>query len=146
MAALTATRTTPKLALDPVPQSLPFGVAANTKCFKGGIAVLNATGFLQPATTALNLIVAGVFEEEVDNTGGAAGAKRTSTRQGVFKVNNSAAADLITAAEVGKTCFLVDDNTVAKTNGGNTRSVAGIVVLVESDGVWVELSLLGRKA
>ena len=33
---------------------------------------------------------------------------------------------------------LVDDQTVAKTNGGSTRSVAGICRGVDSDGVWVE--------
>ena len=35
--------------------------------------------------------------------------------------------DAIAQADVGKVCFIVDDQTVAKTNGGNTRSPAGIV-------------------
>jgi len=39
---------------------------------------------------------------------------------------------------LGKTCYIVDDETVAKTNGTNTRSAAGTVVGVESDGVWVQ--------
>lgn len=146
MAALTGARSTIKLGLDAAPQSLPFGVAAGVKCFKGGIAVLNAAGFLQPATTALGLTVAGVFEEDVDNSVGANGAKRTSVRQGVFKFNNSAAGDLITLTETGKPCFLVDDNTVAKTNGGNTRSTGGIVAGVDPDGVWFDCSVLGRKS
>ena len=42
---------------------------------------------------------------------------------------------------VGATVFLVDDNTVALTNGGGTRSVAGVVWQVDSDGVWVELGI-----
>ena len=36
---------------------------------------------------------------------------------------NSAAADAITLADVGADCYMVDDQTVAKTHGGNTRSV-----------------------
>jgi hypothetical protein len=32
----------------------------------------------------------------------------------------------------------VDDQTVAKTDGSTTRSVAGIVRGVDTDGVWVE--------
>ena len=35
---------------------------------------------------------------------------------------NSASGDLITAAEVGSDCYIVDDQTVAKTNGSSTRS------------------------
>lgn len=146
MTALTASRSTTKLGADPQPQSLPFAVAAGVRCFKGGIAVLNAAGFLQPATTALGLTLAGIFEEDVDNTGGANGAKRTSARQGVFKVNNSAATDLLTLVDIGKPCFLVDDNTVAKTNGTNTRSAGGVVIGVDPDGVWFDCSLLGRKS
>jgi hypothetical protein len=31
----------------------------------------------------------------------------------------------------------VDDETVAATNGGSTRSAAGTVVGIDDDGVWV---------
>jgi hypothetical protein len=41
-------------------------------------------------------------------------------------------------ADVGKQCYLVDDQTVAKTDGTNTRSPAGFVRDVDADGVWVE--------
>jgi hypothetical protein len=34
--------------------------------------------------------------------------------------------------------FIVDDETVAKTNGSSTRSVAGICRGVDAQGVWVE--------
>jgi hypothetical protein len=33
---------------------------------------------------------------------------------------------------------VVDDQTVAKTNGSSSRSVAGIIRDVDADGVWVE--------
>jgi hypothetical protein len=44
-------------------------------------------------------------------------------------------------AEVGAVCYLVDDETVAKTSGTNTRSRAGYVVDVETAGVWVLMGL-----
>ena len=47
-------------------------------------------------------------------------------------------ADAITLADVGSDCYIVDDQTVAKTNGTNTRSVAGKVFDVDADGVWVD--------
>lgn len=42
---------------------------------------------------------------------------------------------------MGADCFIVDDQTVAKTNGTNTRSRAGIVAAVDADGVWVQIGL-----
>ena len=53
---------------------------------------------------------------------------------------NSAAADQITAADIGNDCYGVDDQTVAKTNGANTRSVAGKIYDVDAQGVWVKFS------
>ena len=46
---------------------------------------------------------------------------------------------MITQAEIGDACYIVDDETVAKTSGGNTRSVAGEIVDVDDDGVWVDI-------
>ena len=58
-------------------------------------------------------------------------------RPGVFRVGNSSAGDAITKADIGAACYIVDDQTVAKTSGTNTRSPAGIVDGVDSLGVWV---------
>lgn len=113
-------------------------MAANAKIFAGALTVANATGYAAPGSTATTLTYLGRAEEYKDNTGGADGAMTILVRRKkAFKWKN-AAADLITQAELGKTCYIVDDETVAKTNGGNTRSAAGKVVGIESDGVWVE--------
>jgi len=44
---------------------------------------------------------------------------------------------LIAITEIGTDCYIVDDNTVAKTNGTSTRSRAGKVVDVNANGVFV---------
>lgn len=113
-----------------------FPVKASIKCIQGGIAVLNG-GYAAPATTATGLVALGRFEETIDNTGGADGAVTVHVKRGTFKFANSASADLIAQADVGAVCYLVDDQTVAKTSGTSTRSVAGKVVAVDADGVWV---------
>jgi hypothetical protein len=59
----------------------------------------------------------GRAETTVDNTAGAAGALSLEYQRGLFLFANSTAADLITIADVGKACFIVDDQTVAKTDG-----------------------------
>lgn len=134
MSALTADRNTPMKD----GELIGVPVAASAVIHAGALVVANATGYAAPGSTATTLTYLGRAESAVDNTGGADGAKTvTVRRKKAFKFANSGA-DAVTQAELGKTCYVVDDQTVAKTNGTNTRSAAGTVVGVESDGVWVE--------
>ncbi len=112
-------------------------VAADTVIFAGALACLDASGNLVPGAVATGLIAAGRAEEHVDNSGGSAGDERCRVRRGIFRWKNSAAGDAITRAEIGDACFIVDDETVAKTDGSAARSKAGIIVDVDAQGVWV---------
>ena len=133
MTALTQDRNTPMKDGEEIP--VPVGAAK--KIFAGSLVVAAATGYAEPGSTATTLTALGRAEDNVDNSAGAAGAKTVRVRRGkAFKFANLAA-DLVTQAELGKTCYIVDDQTVAKTNGGTTRSAAGKVLGVEADGVWV---------
>jgi hypothetical protein len=133
MPALTADRTTRRREGD----RRTGLVVANVRIFAGAILMRNATGHLTRGATATGACGVGVATEACDNTGGAAGAKSVAWRVGVFVFANSAAADAITIADIGRACFIVDDNTVAQTDGGATRSRAGIVEDVDASGVWV---------
>ena len=113
-------------------------VAANTRIFGGAIVCVNAAGFAVPGATSTTLKAVGVAEQRADNLNGAAGAIRVRCRKGPHLFANSEAADAITLADVGADCFIVDDQTVAKTNGGNTRSVGGKIFDVDAEGVWVD--------
>lgn len=113
-------------------------VAANVRIWAGSLVAINPAGLAVPGATAANLKGAGVAERRADNTGGTAGAIRVRLRRDPHRFANSAAADAITLADLGADCFIVDDQTVAKTNGTNTRSVAGKVFDVDADGVWVD--------
>ena len=136
MAALTKDRKTAER------EGRGFGVPllADAKSYKGGIAVLDADGWGKPGATATGLLAAGRFEEQVDNTGGANGALTVEVKAGVFQWANSAGADEITRAEIGDDCYIVDDQTVAKTDGTSTRSKAGKIADVDTDGVWVRIA------
>lgn len=113
-------------------------VATNVKIYAGALVVANSGGYAAPGSVATTLTYLGRAEEQVDNTGGANGAKTVLVRRGTaFKFKNSGA-DAVTQASLGKVCYVVDDETVAATNGGNTRSAAGTVLAVEADGVWVQ--------
>lgn len=114
-------------------------VAASTRIFAGSLMCLNAAGDAVPGSVSTTLKARGVAQEQVDNLSGAAGAARIESRRGVFPFANSAAGDQITRADIGANAYIVDDQTVAKTNGTNTRSVAGVIRDVDSDGVWIEI-------
>lgn len=117
-----------------------FPVAAGVKVYAGSLVVLDA-GYALPGREAVGLVAVGRAEETVDNSSGLAGAATVTVRTGVFKWRNSSGDDAITQADVGTECFVVDDETVAKTAAAGTRSAAGPVVAVEADGVWVDTGL-----
>lgn len=114
-----------------------YPVAALALCLAGTIAVIDADGMVQPGVTGLNLVAVGIFEAQVDNSDGADGEQTAEVVRGFARLENSAGADEITAADIGKACFIVDNQTVAKTDGADTRSIAGIVDAVDDVGVWV---------
>ena len=113
-------------------------VAAATRIFTGAIVAINAAGLAVPGATSATLKGAGSALTFADNTLGAAGAIRVRVDKRPARFANSAAAEAITLADIGADCFIVDDQTVAKTNGTNTRSRAGKVFDVDADGVWVD--------
>ena len=113
-------------------------VAASKKIFAGSLVAANSSGYATPGAVATTLTYLGRAEEQVDNSAGANGDVTVNVRRKkVFKFKNYGS-DLVTQAELGKVCYIVDDETVAKTNGTSTRSAAGTVVGIDSDGVWVE--------
>ncbi|WP_374439126.1 hypothetical protein [Pseudomonas panipatensis] len=114
-------------------------LAADTKIFAGALVCLDASGNAVPGATSTTLKARGVAQEQVDNTGGAAGDLSVESRRGVFQFANSASTDQITRADIDSDCYIVDDQTVAKTSATNTRSVAGVIRDVDSNGVWVEI-------
>lgn len=120
-------------------------VAASSKVVAGGIACVNATGFAVPGSASAVLTYLGRYDQTVDNTAGADGALSVVVRrEKAFKFGNYAS-DLVVQADIGKQCYIYDDQAVAHTSSNNTRSVAGIVLGVDTDGVWVGENPLGLK-
>lgn len=129
MAALTAARNTPRLGGDTDPYDAT--VKAATTVYAGSLVALDATGLLVPGAAATTLRAMGRCRKT------ATAAEVVAVDSGVFLWDNSASTDLIAQADVGNNCYIVDDHTVAKTDGTGSRSVAGKIVGVTSSGVWV---------
>lgn len=135
MTALVQDRNTPQRASE----DFEFPVAAATKIYAGSLVVINSSGLATKGAVATTLKAVGMAKESADNSAGLASAIRVKVKRGTFRFANSTAGDLIALADVGADCYIVDDQTVAKTNGTSTRSVAGKIRDVDSDGVWVEI-------
>lgn len=133
MAALTSARRViereGRIVTDPV--------AAGTKIYAGALVVLEG-GYLRPGRTATGLVVRGIAQGDVDNSGGGAGDMSANAyRWGCWRFANHQA-DPVTRQHIEGKAYIVDDQTVAATDGSGTRSVAGTIVDVDALGVWVE--------
>ncbi|MDH0494253.1 hypothetical protein [Comamonas aquatica] len=133
MAALTSDRNTKRRD----GRGLTLPMAGATTIHLGAIVCVNASGFAVPGSASATLKPAGVAFASARNPG-SAGAERVKVDKTVACFANSAAADAITLADIGADCYIVDDQTVAKTSATNTRSVAGKVFDVDAEGVWVD--------
>jgi hypothetical protein len=120
--------------------TLMLAVAANVLCFDGALAVVDAAGHVKPGVTGTGLRGIGKFRVTADNSAGAAGDVSVEVEVGIYQYANSAGADAVTAADIGKPCFVVDDQTVARTSNGGARSIAGRIADVDADGVWVDFT------
>lgn len=137
MAATTIPRNTARLGPPGIVHRAP--VAASQKALQGTIAVV-ASGYFRGGATATGHLAVGAFPATYDNSSGSAGDVVGQVEEGIFRFANSSAGDAIAATDRGAACYVVDNQTVAKTDGGATRSPAGIIHDVDSEGVWVRMS------
>ena len=110
-----------------------FPALAAATLYAGGLgAVLGSTGEAEMASDKAGLLVVGRVEEFVDNRDDGLDVK---VKSGVFKLANSSAHP-VTAALLGKDCYVEDDHSVSSAAGTNSV-VAGKVFDIDADGVWV---------
>lgn len=131
MPPLTKERNTPVRGTE----ELAYPVGAGVRTWAGALVMLDA-GFAVPGAARPGLVAAGRAEETVDNREGGAGDQDVLVRRGCFRFGQDGT---ITQGHVGGTAYVVDDQTVAATDGAGTRSAAGIIRGVEAGGVWVEI-------
>ena len=133
--ALSASRAT--RSRETTARNLPLknGVIA----FAGAIAV-NDAGKAAPGRTAVGLVAMGIFTKDADNQTGSLDDEPTPIEAGCFGFNNSIA-DPVGDIHVGKEVVIEDDETIAATDGGGTRSPAGICFELEEGRVWVVIGI-----
>lgn len=141
MAALTAEKSMRRYGENQFAGLQGYGVKTNIKILKGALVVKDSSGYALNGATATGLITLGVARETIDNTGGASGAKNIRIDVGEYEFENSAAGDAIALADIGADAYIVDNQTVAKTDGTGTRSRAGKIINVVGGKVVVRVGV-----
>lgn len=115
-------------------------VAATTKIPAGAMAAINGAGYLVNGATSATLKCVGVPQATIDNSAGADGTITGEADTGVHGPFLILGADPVTRASIGADVFMVDNQTIAATSGGSTRSVAGKLFDVDAEGAWVNFA------
>lgn len=137
MTALTSERNTPEISNGA--RTLVPPMKGATTIYQGSIVALDANGYAIPGEKAEGLTAAGRAEETVVNSG-ADGDVSIKVSRGVFVFDNTATAEnKVTVADVLKTCYMEDDQTVTALATG--ASAAGRVIRVDDNGVAVEIGM-----
>ena len=92
--------------------------------------------FPMPQAGAPTLVVRAVSRKRAVQ---AAGDAFSDGARGCFCFDNASAGDAITRADIGSACYALDDATVAKGHDSNKRPRAGVVLDVDTCGVWVQI-------
>jgi hypothetical protein len=137
MAALTSGRRNDRYGHHALPDLLAIPLKGGIKVYKGAMMAITAAGILTNASADVTLKVVGSSEHDYDTTGLSDGDLVGQVRRGAFHYKNSAAGDAIAQAEYLKTVYVVDNQTVAKTDGTGTRPAAGIFLGFGSDGLLI---------
>lgn len=123
---------TPGNATQPVNQP----VTALAQLYRGAIGATRSGYCVEMTTPQSTDVVWGLYEAYgpgfADTIPGMVGgttngAVTVEIATGSFYLNNGTSGDLITQANVGAPCYVINENTVGLTSGGGTRPVAGVV-------------------
>jgi hypothetical protein len=116
-------------------------IAANTTVWNGSMVCADpATGALRPGADVAGLTFVGIAQLRMVNLTGVPARVRPAARcaAGVFKFATTGA-NAITAADLQKPCFILDDQTVVRQAGTANAVLAGTVDSLDPDGgIWVK--------
>lgn len=104
------------------------------KVYKGGLACINATGYLVPASDTAALKCVGIFDETVDNSGGAAGDMEAAYTTGIEAELENAGSAIVQATQVA---HVADDQSVTTAAVALNDVYVGNVTEFSATKAWV---------
>ena len=128
MSKLSENRNTPELHVDAV--KYHYERTADGEIYAGSLVGQNSAGNAVAAADTANLVILGRAENS------AVAGEKVVAKKGCFLFENGEGSEALTVADIGKDCYIVDDQTVGKI-GGTNKIKAGKVIDVTADGVAV---------
>lgn len=111
-------------------------LASSNHIYAGTIGAVDANGKAAPAADTAGLKVIGRVAAEVDNTGSNYGTNtNVKIERGTFRWSNGGS---FTAADIGTYAYVLDDKTVITAAQATNDITAGLIVSVDSSGVWLD--------
>lgn len=126
------------------PAALKMG--ANASVYVNSIALTDSNGYGKSAVTPTsNDTCWGLWNGQVNSqpttvspmvAGTVSGNDIFGVDCGAFYLKNGTAGDAITQANLGKTCYVIDEQTVGGVVGSPARPIAGVIVDVPTSGQY----------
>ena len=122
---------------------MPVALASMVLVLQGTFAVVDASGYAIASEDVggADQNCLGIWDHSAENTGAAGDVVACVRRKQQFLVRNSTT-DPVTQADLGAVVYVEDNQTIAKTDGTDTRSVAGHFMGFDVENpefVWVEI-------
>lgn len=137
-AALTASRDT----MERTGSEVAFNVASGAVIYAGAMVAVS-NGYAYPAADLTGYKVIGRARKTLDNSGSSYKATNMVVAQrGVYCWANGGS---FTDANVGELAYVQDDQTVTTAASASSDIVAGVIIDVDSSGVWVDSYALGGQ-
>jgi hypothetical protein len=117
-------------------------IAASVTIWEGALVSVDILGHARPARATSSDRVVGIATRRIPSQVGAgapAAGGGVDVDPQIALLKNSGSTDAITILDINCDCYVVDDETVARTSLGSTRPRAGRVSHVDSTGVYVDL-------
>jgi hypothetical protein len=120
-------------------QPTNIGITANATVYRGSIAATRSGYLVAMSSPQSTDIVWGLIGEAGPGTingspgiagGTTNGAVTAEVETGTFFLASGTGSDAIAQANIGATCYVMNETTVGLTNGSNTRPVAGQVMAI----------------
>ncbi len=120
-------------------QTLGRPAAASQTIYNGALVALNASGLVVPAAGTEGLKCVGVADLDNKSSVATVSGDRVAVKTGIFPFKIGAGGDALVQADAGHPVYVLDDQTVGKTDGGVRRPVAGQLIEIDGTTAWVAI-------
>lgn len=138
-------------------QNLAQPLGASVTVYRGSIALTGSNGFLKNASSPASTDRCwGLIEEAISlasaftapgiiNPNTTNGGVTVDIQTGSFLLAAGTGADALSQADCGNAVYVVDEITVGKTNGSNTRPTAGVLLAVPDNDASIPSGFVAVK-